>query len=346
MNCHIGSYNPGPMRIQAAGLLWLAIAWCVCPAQSAKEYAGTWVLPIQGKNLMVLRLEPGHRGWWAKVWHRAPVASSGSLARPMRFTSDGTSVWDIAQESVTEPIVQVLCQKGLLIITVEKPNDPSDKDKYQVSLTPDGHALVRPNGGSMTPWRFHRADHAAMLPSGWDSARSYSLEDEGTSDPEMASIFEADQKAREGDMTKIDWRVVSEEDAQRRVAVRELLEQDKLHTGEDFERAAFIFQHSDTPDDFLLAHTLAMVAVARGRVSALWIGAATLDRYLQNIQQPQIYGTQFTWKDNAPTTQDPYHRELISDSLRRALGVPPMAQQEERRKEIEASRHVPAPKQP
>jgi hypothetical protein len=37
---------------------------------------------------------------------------------------------------------------------------------------------------------------------------------------------------------------------------------------------------------------------------------------------------------------------LISDALRRALGVPPMAQQEERRKEIEASRHVPAPKQP
>jgi hypothetical protein len=137
---------------------------------------------------------------------------------------------------------------------------------------------------------------------------------------------------------------VGRQDEQRRVAVTELLKQGKLHTGEDFEHAAFLFQHGGTPDDYLLAHTLAMVAVARGRSAAIWIAAATLDRYLQNIQQPQIYGTQFTWKDNAPTTQEPYHRELISDSLRRALGVPPMAQQEERRKEIEASRHVPAGK--
>jgi hypothetical protein len=128
--------------------------------------------------------------------------------------------------------------------------------------------------------------------------------------------------------------------------VRELLKDGKLHTGEDFEHAAFIFQHSGTPDDYLLAHTLAMVAVARGRTSALWIGAATLDRYLLNIQQPQIYGTQYQWKNNDPTTQEPYHRELISDALRRALGVPPLAEQDERRKEIDGSRHLPTPNSP
>ena len=36
------------------------------------------------------------------------------------------------------------------------------------------------------------------------------------------------------------------------------------------------------------------------------------------------------------TTQDPYDRALISDALRQALGVPPQAELERRRAEIEA----------
>jgi hypothetical protein len=324
------------MRIRAAYSLWLAVAWCVCPGQSAKDYAGTWVLPLEGKNLMVLRLEPGSGAM--------PIA--GSLARPARFSSAGEYVSGIASESVIEPIVGSSWRNGVLVITVEKPNDPSDKDSYDVSLTADGHAAMRPDGASMTPWVFSRVAHDAALARDWDSTRSYALDDDGVSNPEMAKIFEADQKAREGDTGKIDWSVVGRQDEQRRGAVRELLTQGKLHTGEDFEKAAFIFQHGGTPDDYLLAHTLAMVAVARGRSSALWIAAATLDRYLQNIQQPQIFGTQFTEKNNGPTTQEPYHRELISDALRRGLGVPPMAQQEERRKEMDASRHPATPKQP
>jgi hypothetical protein len=112
----------------------------------------------------------------------------------------------------------------------------------------------------------------------------------------------------------------------------------KLHTGEDFERAAFVFQHGETPDDYLLAHTLAMVAVAKGRRGALWIEAATLDRYLNFVHQPQIYGTQFFFKPNEPTTQEPYNRTLIPDSLRLDLGVPSQAAQEEQRKRYDAER--------
>lgn len=87
-----------------------------------------------------------------------------------------------------------------------------------------------------------------------------------------------------------------------------------------------------------------MIAVTRGRVSALWIGAATLDRYLQNIGKPQIYGTQFKWNSkDQPTTQEPYDRTLIADSLRRALGVPSQATQEEQRQRYDADRHLPSP---
>jgi hypothetical protein len=81
---------------------------------------------------------------------------------------------------------------------------------------------------------------------------------------------------------------------------------------------------------------LATVAVARGRRDATWIAAATLDRYLQAIGRPQVFGTQFTTRDGR-TTQEPYDRALVPDALRGAMGVPPQSEQEKRRAEIEAS---------
>ena len=93
-----------------------------------------------------------------------------------------------------------------------------------------------------------------------------------------------------------------------------------------------------TPADYLLAHTLSMVAVASGQASAIWIGAATLDRYLNSIRQPQIYGTQFFFKPGEPTTQEPYNRTLVSDALREQLGVPSQATQEGQRKQYDAER--------
>ena len=82
----------------------------------------------------------------------------------------------------------------------------------------------------------------------------------------------------------------------------------------------------------LLAHTLAMVALKKGRPDAIWIAAATLDRYLQNIGKPQIYGTQFQ-TPNGPgrTTQEPYDRATVSDALRDELDVPALKDQDAQR---------------
>ena len=86
---------------------------------------------------------------------------------------------------------------------------------------------------------------------------------------------------------------MSANDAERRKRAHQLLNQGALQSGADFHDAAFIFQHGDTPDDYLLAHLLAMSAVAKGDGRGRWIAAATLDRYLQSIGQPQVFGTQF-----------------------------------------------------
>ncbi len=180
-----------------------------------------------------------------------------------------------------------------------------------------------------------RAVPDEKVPAGRDPGRSYRGAREWPSNAEMAEIFRADQAAR-ADPAKIDWSKVAAEDAVRRVRTKALLDAGALQSGDDFWQAAFVFQHGGEPADYLLAHTLAILAAARGRPDATWIAAATLDRYLQSIGQKQIYGTQFRSRPGQPTTQEPYDRTLVSDALRSALAVPTLAEQEKRRAEIEA----------
>jgi hypothetical protein len=151
---------------------------------------------------------------------------------------------------------------------------------------------------------------------------------------EMAGMFDLDQSDREAS-GKMTVNAVATRDAERRTRTTALLDAGKLRTGNDFYHAAFVFQHGLTADDYLLAHTLAVIAAGRGRADASWIAAATLDRYLQAIGQKQIYGTQYQTRKGSPLTQEPYDRSLISDALRKALGVRPLADQDKQRQVLQ-----------
>ncbi|UWZ81723.1 hypothetical protein [Occallatibacter riparius] len=139
----------------------------------------------------------------------------------------------------------------------------------------------------------------------------------------------------------------TEEEYKKRVAVRQatvraMLAAGEVKTGDDFRDAAFLFQHGDSPDDFLFAHILAMEAVYRGTTSARFIAAATLDRYLQFIKQPQVFGTQYVLDRNIPLAKNnsglplpfgrtlaPYNESFLSDQVRTDFCVPTLAQQKE-----------------
>ena len=148
-------------------------------------------------------------------------------------------------------------------------------------------------------------------------------------------MFAEDQSDR-SKHASIDWSVVTPRDDQRRRRTRELLGQGRLRSASDFYAAAFIFQHGDKSEDFLLAHSLAVASAARGEPGAAWIAAATLDRYLQKIGQGQIYGTQFVVKKGEAAHQGTYDRALVPDALRTALGVPSLAAQDKQRSEWDA----------
>ena len=150
---------------------------------------------------------------------------------------------------------------------------------------------------------------------------------------EMTRIYDADQAARQDAAGfYADWRRILAADAERRKRTKALLDAGAVLTAEDFYHAAYVFQHGDRPDDFLLAHSLAVTAIAGGKPEARWIAAATLDRYLQAIGRPQVYGTQFLKPPGRPATQEPFDRALIGDAQRRAADVPPLAEQEAQRR--------------
>jgi hypothetical protein len=154
---------------------------------------------------------------------------------------------------------------------------------------------------------------------------------------EMTAIFDADQAARALPPDKMNWSIVEPQDAQRRARTKQLLDSGALHSADDFYHAAFVFQHGDQPNNFLIAHILAMVSMRLGRADASWIAAATLDRYLQAIGQKQVFGTQFNKMDSQAWTMEPFERALISDSLRQALAVPSIVDQEKRLREMHGS---------
>jgi hypothetical protein len=152
-------------------------------------------------------------------------------------------------------------------------------------------------------------------------------------------LFLDDQKDRGEGAEQLPWDKIAARDLERRSQVHKLLESDALKTAEDFHDAAFIYQHGRTSDDYLLAHVLATVAVAKGDASSLWISAASVDRYLQSINRPQIFGTQYNSSNNSPTIQEPYETKLVPDQLRAVLCVPSLEQQQRNIAEFNAGRY-------
>jgi hypothetical protein len=163
-------------------------------------------------------------------------------------------------------------------------------------------------------------------------------------------------------LTSYDWeKEVPKRDAARRQQARMLLAKPGL-TGEEYYFAAFVFQHGQDANDYLLAHILATEAIALGYSRAKWISAATLDRYLQKIGQKQVFGTQYQGEnlayylehqhdpdviDKFKTMSDqqtlaPYSPQIVPDSIRAEFCVPPLALQEQHIADVKSGKAKPS----
>jgi MoaF N-terminal domain len=146
------------------------------------------------------------------------------------------------------------------------------------------------------------------------------------SNAELAQIVEDDQTDRQAkSFEDIDWAVVSKRDLARLSRTKELYAQGRLRTGEDWQRAALVLQHSNEADDYLLAHDMTLAALRLGEKSAGWLAAATEDRFLHQIGRKQRFATQY-----APAGPGKFRLAetdpAVSDELRDAVGVPSLAE--------------------
>lgn len=289
------------------------------PAHAAIDPAGHWVLKAEGQILSTLSLQPAKKdGSWI-----------GTLSRPATIESFRGSFYKISGPVTSFRVSGTMLGQDKLELRMAR--ESSSGAAFLFELVDRDHAALRPIGAGLEAWMLTRTATPQKVADGWKSKEMYDADADWPSNPEMIRIFDQDQAARQ-DVTKIAWATVAREDEKRRQRTKQLLDAGKLRSGEDYYHAAFIFQHGGKPDDYLLAHTLATIAAAKGWRNAAWIAAATLDRYLQNVGQRQIYGTQYRNPPDAGPTQEPYDKTLISDSLRTELGVPPLAEQEQQRK--------------
>lgn len=275
--------------------------------------AGCWALRAEGVDLMRLRVTRSGSGW------------TGTWQHPRHYTLDSASIGGATGPVVEQHADEVRDVAGGVELVFEDLSPGAIPDR--LFLRPQGAiGQLSYNPISVEPWSVQRIDCAAAW-VGWNADRTYTLPIERSTSAEMTAIFEADQTARASGKP-IDWNKVGPEDRDRRIRTQALLDGGKLQSGDDYLHAAFVFQHGDNPADFLKAHALAVIALARGKLDAAWIAAATLDRYLQSIGRPQIYGTQFQ-KGKSGWTQAPYDKTLISDAVRAASRVPPLPEQAE-----------------
>lgn len=317
------------------GLL-LALAGATCVAQEQhrpSDLVGTWVYRIGPKTLFALHLEPAADP--ADQLH-------GYLLLPKTFRiNPGPRFSGIEGPGRKQLVSSTVREGGCLQLLEDNSSMKADqRDHYQVCRV-DKTQLAFTLFRNMAPLNMELDANPPTIANEWDSTRTYSPDDFVPDNSRMAAIAAADQADRS--TVQIDWSVVGKADERRRAESAVLLKQGELHTGTDFGNAALVFQHGDNSNDYLLAHVLAIVAISKGQSSAIWLSSATLDRYLESIKQPQIFGTQFTTLGNLPTTQEPYDRTLISDVLRTYMAVPTLADQDKQRVQYDKQRGIGRP---
>ena len=296
---------------------------------------GNWAYSLGPKTLFGLHLE------------RDPIKPNqlhGYVMLPEDFnvnSQNGTRLQfsNISSKGEQHPVASFAWQNGALQLRSLSPAQGGSATPTY-SVTPiDNTNVDFTLFLSFANLRMKRITGVPQLAPDWDSKRTYTQDDFALDNDDMTAIVARDQADRAG-TSHLSQQALDEGDSKRRVQTAALLQQGLLHTGPDFDHAALVFQHGTTSNDYLLAHVLAVIAISKGQSGAVWISAATLDRYLQSLHQPQIFGTQYKTLNKDPSTQEPYDRSLISDALRAYMEVPDQAVQEAQRREYDVRRGV------
>ena len=278
-------------------------------------FVGRWVWTVEGRPTFILDIAPDAEG-----------ATSITRPKTVTFFRDGTISGAQGEVSVQPLSVEVQGPDRLKLVRRD------DGSTYAFDLVAPDAASLSLAEAAIPAMAFYRPYDQTRVLTDWGGDRPYRRETvvrDVVSNQEVAALYEADQAPRQ--TFGLLGPEIAAQDRARRARVRALMAQGGLASGRDYFHAAMIFQHGDSPSDYLLAHALATTALSLNEPMAGWLAAATLDRYLQSVGQSQIYGTQFQVPNEGEATQGAYDRDLLPDAARSAVGVPDLAAQEEQR---------------
>jgi hypothetical protein len=159
-----------------------------------------------------------------------------------------------------------------------------------------------------------------------------------TDNPRLTQLYDQDQTQRHEGHPFTGEQIVAQ-DEERQKEVLGIMRTGDLSTANDYYHAAMVFQHANAPEDNALAYGLAVTAarIDPENKKAKWLSAAAWDRALMRRHKPQWYGTQFV-KNFGTGKWELYQVDetAVTDSDREKAGVPPIARQRERERELNA----------
>jgi hypothetical protein len=145
----------------------------------------------------------------------------------------------------------------------------------------------------------------------------------------LSELAKEDQAAQRGDS-------LARSNDDRVKLVLEEIGKGRVKTAGDKVHAALVLQHTGmtfcgekligkSPDNYLLAHHLAVEAFKAGRKDAAFLVAQTIDRYLSITQGVQKYGTNRFYNQQTGEEELPPIDRKTTDAERAKYGVPPLA---------------------
>jgi hypothetical protein len=258
---------PKWFRLRAGLVSLLLFAAAPASAETA-DASGRWALRAGDTTLMTLDLRRTGAGW------------EGWMIRPKNFqiAPGPLPTIQVSDPEIVSEAVRGSAADGQLMLRVTDAD--GEETHWRLRIQGEGAelTLAEPTlDGAIAPLRLVKASSSDRVSADIAAGSRHVLPADLSTNPEMTAIFEADQADRRpAEGRAIDWAAVTPRDEARLARTLELLNAGALHSGDDFRHAAFILQHGGSPESYLLAHTLATIAAARGRPDATWIAAASL----------------------------------------------------------------------
>ncbi|AEI37250.1 hypothetical protein [Zymomonas mobilis] len=268
----------------------------------AIDYVGGWAVTSGGKTILELELEPTHD---------SAYPFDGALTHP-HFTITAKAFTGVHGPLVREQIISSRLFDDHLFFSTR--DGQGMRHDIEMWLDDNNSASLNILDLAGIRWPIIRTNTRAPFTLNWEINRVYTIDrPEIPPNIEVSKIFQEEKSSKNGDSDIAG--------ASRRQRIRDLLNGRHLHTAQDYNQAGFVLSQSTKADDALLAHSLALAALANGDETAITTAINSLDRYLIATGHAQIYGTIHQGSAKNSPIQQPYDATVIPEDLRHELGA-------------------------